>query len=136
MLESHYVQVLHVHVGCVALSGTLFGTRALLRIADHPLANHRVLRMLSYVIDSTLLGAAVLLTTIIHQYPVADAWLTTKLVLLFVYIGLGTVALKRARSRTGRAASTVAALAVFGLIIGVALTHDPAGWLHFVRTSN
>jgi uncharacterized membrane protein SirB2 len=136
MLASHYVEVLHVHVGCVALSGTLFGTRALLRIANNPLANHGALRMLSHAIDTTLLGAAVLLTLIIHQYPITNAWLTTKLLLLVLYIGLGTIALKKARSRVERAAASAAALLVFGIIIGVALTHDPAGWLHYVRTSN
>lgn len=136
MLASHYVQLLHVHVGCVALSGTLFCTRALLRIANSPIANHRALRMLAYVIDTTLLGAAVLLTMIVHQYPITHAWLTTKVLLLVLYIALGTVALKRASSRRGRAAAAAAAVSVFGLIIGVALTHDPAGWLRFLKTSN
>ena len=129
MLAYHYVQLLHLHVGCVVLSGSLFAGRGLLRIASHPLANHRALRIASYLIDSTLLVAAVLLTLILHQYPFKDAWLTTKVVLLVVYIAMGTLALKHARTLVGRAAALVAALLVFGFIIGVALLHNPAGWL-------
>ncbi len=135
MLATHYLQILHVHVGCVILSGSLFAARSLLRIANRPLANHRALRILSYVIDTTLLVAAILLTLIVHQYPFENGWLTTKVLLLIVYIGLGTIALKRARTPAGRSVALLAALLVFGFIIGVALTHHPAGWLLFLRTS-
>lgn len=122
-----------LHVGCVALSGILFTVRGLMRIADLPWANHRVLRSTSYVVDSTLLGAAVLLTLILGQYPFVNAWLTTKVLLLPVYIMLGVIAPRRARTRAGRATAFVAALLTLGYIIGVALAHDPAGWLAVLR---
>jgi uncharacterized membrane protein SirB2 len=136
MLAAHYLQVLHVHVGCVVLSGCLFGGRALLRVMDNPLANQRGLRLLSYVIDTTLLIAAVLLTLILHQYPFVNGWLTTKVLLLVLYIGLGTVALRRARTRMGCALATLAALSVFVFIIGVAVRHHPAGWLSVSGTGS
>ncbi len=136
MLASHYLQILHLHVGCVVLSGSLFGARALMRIADSPLANHRALRILSYLIDTALLVAAVLLTLILHQYPIRNGWLTAKVLLLVLYIGLGSIALKRAQTRAARGAALLAALLVFAFIIGVALTHHPAGWLVLLRTSN
>jgi len=41
------------------------------------------------------------------------AWLTAKLVALVVYIGLGTVALKRGRTRRTRIAAWLVAQAVF-----------------------
>jgi uncharacterized membrane protein SirB2 len=129
MLAGHYLQVLHLHVGCVVLSGSLFTARALLRIANNPLANHRGLRILSYVIDTTLLFAAILLTLILHQYPFVNGWLTTKVLLLVLYIALGTIALKRAQSTAARVLAILAALAVFTYIIGVAVQHHPAGWL-------
>lgn len=132
MLAGHYLQVLHLHVGCVILSGSLFGVRALLRIANNPLANHRGLRILSYVIDTTLLGAAILLAIIIHQYPFVNGWLTTKVLLLVLYIALGSVTLKHARTRAGRMLAMFAALTVFGCIIGVAVRHHPAGWLQLL----
>ncbi len=136
MLATHYLQILHVHVASVILSGSLFGTRSLLRIANNPLANQRSLRILSYLIDTTLLVAAILLMLILHQYPFRNGWLTTKVLLLILYIGLGTIALKRARTPAGRVAAFLAALLVFGCIIGVALTHHPAGWLLLLRPSS
>ncbi len=128
MLTAYYPQIRLLHIGCVTFSGTLFAARGLLRIANIAAANHRARRLLSYTVDTLLLVAAVLLTLILHQYPFVNAWLTTKLLLLIVYIGLGTIALKRARTTTGRSAALFAALATFAYIIGVAIAHQPAGW--------
>lgn len=133
VLASYYLEIRLLHVGCVALSGALFTVRGLMRIADMPSANHRALRCVSWVIDSTLLGAAILLALIVRQYPFVDTWLTTKVLLLLVYIGLGTVALRRARTRAGRTAAFVSALLTFGYIVGVAVAHDPAGWIALAR---
>lgn len=133
-LAAHFPQILAVHVGSVALSGALFSVRAALRIAGRDDAAHRsVLRYASYGVDTTLLVAAILLTQIVHQFPFVDAWLTTKVLLLILYIGLGSIALKRARSRPGRIAATLAAWMVFAAIIGVAVTRDPASWFALLR---
>lgn len=133
MLASHFATIRLVHIVCVALSGCLFCVRGLMRLAAIRAANHRLLRLTSYVIDTTLLVAAVLLTLILHQYPFTDAWLTTKFLLLVPYIVLGTYALKRARTPSGRAVALLCALLTFAYIIGVAITHQPAGWLSMVR---
>jgi len=129
MLAAHYRQILLLHVACVVLSGTLFAVRGVFRLADLPIANHRLLRVSSYLIDTALLSAAILLTLIVHQYPFANGWLTTKVLLLAVYIILGMMALKHARTLPGRAAALVTALLTFLYIIGVAVTHHPLGWL-------
>ena len=133
VLASYYLEIRLLHVGCVALSGALFTVRGLMRIADLSSANHRALRWMSYLIDSTLLGAAILLSVIVHQYPLINAWLTTKVLLLLAYIGLGIMALRVARTRTGRTVAFIAALLTFGYIVGVAIAHDPAGWIALVR---
>ncbi len=127
-LARYFPLLLGLHVGCVGLSGLLFTTRALLRIAHVAAANHLVLRITSWVIDTTLLVAALLLTRIVHQYPFVNAWLTVKLVLLVLYIGLGTLALRRARSTAARATALCAALITYAFIIGVAVTANPWGW--------
>ncbi len=131
-LAAWYLQILWTHVGCVIASGSLFFARGCLMLAGSPLANHRALRRLSYAIDTTLLAAAVLLTMIIHQYPFVQAWLTTKVLLLVVYIALGVLALRRGRTRRSRAAFFVAALAVFLFIVGVAVAHSPLGVFAFL----
>jgi|ERR1035437_3336397 uncharacterized membrane protein SirB2 len=133
LLIAHYGGIRLFHVGCVILSGGLFLSRGLMRIADAPVANHRVLRVTSYVIDTALLGAGILLTLILHQYPLTDAWLTTKVLLLIVYITLGLFALKRAHRRSARITAYIGALVTYAFIIGVAVTHHPTGWFTFIR---
>lgn len=132
MLASHYADLLLMHVCCVTLSGGLFLLRGLLRIQGSASANAGALRVASVAIDTALLIAAVLLTMILHQYPFVDRWLTVKILLLVVYMGLGSVALKRARTRAGRTGALVASLAIFAFMIGVALAHRAAGWLSLI----
>jgi uncharacterized membrane protein SirB2 len=87
------------------------------------------LRFLSYTIDTVLLTAAMMLATLLHQYPFVHGWLTTKVVLLVVYVVLGSVALKRGATRAGRTRAFIAALLVFAFIVSVARAHDPRGIL-------
>jgi uncharacterized membrane protein SirB2 len=133
MLSSHFREILLLHVGCVAFSGALFTARGVMRIADLPGANHWTLRWTSYAVDSGLLGAAVLLMLSVRQYPFVNGWLTCKVLLLPLYIALGIVALKRARTRAGRSVACAAALLTFTWIVGVALARDPLGWLALMR---
>src|SRR6185312_11253599 len=101
MLE-FYPQIKFVHVLCVVLSGSLFAARGLLSMANSPLVDHVALRFASYAIDTTLLTAALMLATMLHQYPFTQAWLSAKVLLLVVYIVLGTFALRRAHTRFAR----------------------------------
>lgn len=127
-MAAFFPQILWLHIGCVIASGSLFCVRGTMMLAGSPAANHRALRRLSYVIDTTLLTAALLLASIIHQYPFVQAWLTVKVVLLAVYIVLGVFALRRGRTRAQRAMYFVAAVAVFLFIVGVARTQSPLGF--------
>jgi len=133
MLESFHQEIRLIHVGCVALSGSLFAFRGVLRSADSAIANHEALRYSSYAIDTTLLIAAILLMTILHQYPFVNGWLTAKVVLLVAYVGLGTLALKRGRTRCIRIIAFAAALLTYALMIGIAVAHEPIGWLIRIR---
>jgi uncharacterized membrane protein SirB2 len=122
-----YPQIKWVHVATVYTSGTLFFLRGLaLHLgAKWPLA--APVRFLTYGIDTVLLTAALMLATLLHQYPFVHAWLTVKVALLVVYIVLGVFALKRGRTKQVRVICWLAALAVFGYIISVARTHHPLG---------
>ena len=127
-MSEFYLQIRLVHVICVCCSGALFAARGLMALAASPLANHPVLRRASYLIDTCLLIAALMLVSMLHQYPFVQAWLTVKVLLLVVYIVLGVYALRRARTRGVRLATFVAALLVFLFIVSVAYRHDPRGW--------
>lgn len=124
-----YLQIKWVHILCVILSGSLFALRGMLVLNRSRYGNHPVLRWLSYAIDTTLLTAALMLVTILHQYPFVQAWLTVKVLLLVVYIVLGVYTLRRAQTHTARVACFCSALAVYLFIASVAYTHDPLGIL-------
>ena len=85
------------------------------------------LRHLTYTVDTVLLTAALMLATVLHQYPFVHGWLTAKVLLLVVYIVLGTLALKRARTRTARAWCFAAAVVVYLFIASIARAHHPLG---------
>jgi uncharacterized membrane protein SirB2 len=126
-MSEFYAEIKLVHVLCVALSGSLFTLRGTLMLAGSPIANHLLLRYASYAIDTALLTAALLLTTILQQYPFVQGWLTAKVLLLALYIVLGVFALRRGRTRLVRGVCFAAALAVFLFIVSVAVAHDPRG---------
>ena len=131
-MAAWYLQILWTHIGCVIVSGSLFFTRGCMMLAGLPAANHIALRRISVVVDVLLLAAAIALTMIIHQYPFVQAWLTVKVLLLVVYIVLGTFALKRGRIRMVRTTCFFAAVVVFLFIVTVARAHNPWGaflWL-------
>lgn len=124
-----YPQIKSVHVAMVIASGLLFTLRGTAVLVGARWAMAAPLRYLSYTIDTTLLTAALMLLTALKLNPFAVPWLGVKLALLVVYVGLGSLALKRARSRRARAAFYVAALATFVFMYFVARAHHPLGLL-------
>jgi uncharacterized membrane protein SirB2 len=130
MIE-YYPAIKSAHIGLVLASGSLFAARGALALAGKSIAGHPLLRYSSYAIDTALLGAAFVLMSILHMYPLSHDWLTLKIALLVVYIVLGSFALKRARTARGRAASYLAALLVYLVMFGIARAHHPLGWLRW-----
>ena len=130
-LAAWYPAVRLTHISLVLISGTLFALRGLAVLGGHAWAMHRAVRRLSYCIDTGLLSAAILLLLVLHLNPFVTAWLLTKIVLLLLYVVLGTLALKRARSPQLRRYCFVAALLCYGFMLSVALTHSPLGALRW-----
>lgn len=128
-----YAHIKWVHVASVFASGLLFLTRGLLVQAGRErLAMLPTLRYLSYSIDTVLLSAAFMLLTILPHGLYANGWLGLKLMLLVVYVVLGSLALKRGRTPRVRTVTFVAAVAVYVGIIGIARVHHPLGWLYYL----
>lgn len=123
-----YATLKLVHVSSVVLSGSGFALRGALALAGSSLMQRRWMRVLPHVVDSVLLVSAIWMATIAHLNPLNHPWLATKIALLVVYVVLGAWALRRARTRRGRALAYVGALSVFAWIVGVALTRRPA-WM-------
>ena len=128
---SAYLFVKYLHVGCVVVSLAGFAVRGALMLAGSPLLGTRFVRVAPHVVDTALLASAAWLAWFLGQYPFVHGWgwLTAKVLGLVAYIILGTIALKRGRTRTIRAAAFATALASAGYVVSVALTRDPAGFL-------
>jgi uncharacterized membrane protein SirB2 len=125
-----YPIVRDVHVACVAISGAGFALRWMWALMGSPLLAARAVRVLPHLVDTVLLTSAAALSIMAGQYPLVHGWLTAKVLGLVLYIGLGTVALRRGRTRGQRALAGLAAMLVFGFIVSVALSKNPAGFLH------
>ena len=127
-----YAQIKWVHIASIIASGMLFLFRgSLVMTGRERIAMLAPLRFLSYGIDTVLLSAALMLLTILPHAMYANGWLTLKLVLVVIYVVLGSLALKCGRTAGVRAGSFVAALAVYLTIVGIARVHHPLGWLHY-----
>ena len=129
LLLDLYPQIRFAHIGFVTASGTLFALRAVATTAGARWSASKAARRASWLIDTGLLAAALLLLYVLQLNPFVVPWLAAKIVLLLVYIGLGTMALRRARSTSSRIAWSIAALACFGMIVSIARAHDPLGFL-------
>ncbi|WP_395614176.1 SirB2 family protein [Allosphingosinicella sp.] len=128
-MHAWYPELRILHICAVVASGALFVARALaVNLAGAGWPMRRRVRILAYGVDTTLLAAAVMLTTIIGQYPLVSAWLTAKLVLLVLYILLGYAAL-RGRTHAVRLICLAGAAATYGFIVTVARAHHPLGLL-------
>ena len=122
-----YPQIKHAHIGLVMGSVALCARRGAAVQAGMRWPRARPVRLASYAIDTGLLAAGLWLVAILPGGFFANGWLTAKLVLLVVYVVLGVFAMRRARSRSGRALCYVAALATFSMIYGIARAHHPLG---------
>ena len=124
-----YSQVRAVHIGVVLASGALFALRGAgaLSGAHWPLAG--TVRYLSYGIDTTLLSAGLMLVAMLPAAMFANHWLTAKLLLLVLYVALGSFALKRGRTARVRASCFAAALLVYACMLSIARAHHPLGGL-------
>jgi uncharacterized membrane protein SirB2 len=124
-----YLILKQLHITCVVLSGAGFLLRGLWMLADSPWLQQPVVRRLPHLVDTLLLASAIAMAVISAQYPFATDWLTAKLGGLLLYIGCGTMALKRARSKAARSAFLVAALSAFSYIVSVAVSRNPLGFV-------
>lgn len=117
-----YTQLRLIHVATVYVTLTLFVLRGYWMLIDSPRLNRLWVRVLPHVNDTLLLTAAVGLLWLAQINPLAQPWLVAKLIGLLAYIGLGTVALKRGRTKAIRVKAFIAALGVFAYIVAVAVS--------------
>lgn len=123
---SSYIFLKLIHVSSVILSYSLFMTRGIWMMRGSARLQQRWVKIMPHIVDTVLLASAISLAFLIKQYPLADAWLTAKVMGLLVYIGLGVVALRYGKNRIIKISAWVMAQIVFFYIVMVALTKSPA----------
>lgn len=125
-----YLAVKHAHMMFALISITLFMLRAWLAVPSPARINNKALKILPHVNDTLLLLLGIWLAVQIKQVPFDNSpWLTAKIVGLVLYILVGTIAIKRGRTRGQRLAAALAAIAIFAYIYGAAVSKSPLSWL-------
>lgn len=120
-----YLALKHIHIASVATSYALFFARGIWMARDSALLQRRWVKIVPHLVDTVLLASAIALAVMSAQYPLARSWLTAKVIGLVVYIAVGTVALKRGKTRRVRIAAWLVAQLVFFYIVAVAITRQP-----------
>lgn len=98
-------------------------------LGESPRLKARLVKVFPHVIDTLLLGSALIMAYLSAQYPFVEPWLTAKMVGLLTYIGCGTIALKRGKTKGIRMLFFSLAIISYFYIVSVALSRSPyAGW--------
>ena len=114
----------YLHVTCVVLSISGYLLRGVWMMRASPWLQKKWVRIVPHVIDTVLLGSAILLAIEIRQYPFVQGWLTAKVLALTAYIVVGAIGLKYGRTKKIRVAAWLGAVAIFAYIVLVALTRQ------------
>ena len=124
-----YSVLKHAHMLFAVTSGVLFILRGVWMMMDSAQLQKRWVKILPHINDTLLLGCAITLTVILQQYPFVDHWLTAKVIALVLYILVGTVAIKRGKTKKVRVFAFVVGLLLYVYIVGVAINHDVLSFL-------
>lgn len=114
----------YVHVTCVVLSISGYLLRGVWMMRASPWLQKKWVRIVPHIIDTALLGSAILLSMAIQQYPFVQGWLTAKVLALALYIVVGAIGLKYGRTKKIRVVAWLGAIVIFAYIVLVALTHQ------------
>ncbi len=113
-----------LHLVAVGCSLALFAARGAAVLTGTPWPMTLLARRGSVAIDTVLLAAGAALWALLGLNPARDTWLGVKLILLLVYIVLGSFALKRAPTRAAKAGFYAAALLCVATMVTIARAHD------------
>ena len=114
-----------VHIACVVLSGLFFFSRGAVMIRSPQFTTKVWVKRGAESIDTVLLLSGISLVWITGQMPWQEMWLATKLGLLLIYILLGMLAFHWGKTAIVRFSAWLMALAVFAMIVLIALKHSP-----------
>ena len=121
-----YTAIKHIHITSATLSILFFLIRVNWSLNGSKLLKTRIVRILPHVIDTIFLVCGVWMAILIGPY---QNWIIAKVIALLFYIGFGTVAIKRGKTRKAKAKAALIAIIIYAYIIGAAIKHSPLSWL-------
>ncbi|RLA28997.1 MAG: regulator SirB [Gammaproteobacteria bacterium] len=124
-----YTTLKLVHMIAATLTIAGFVLRGFWMLSDSEKLQHPLVRVLPHIIDTVFLLAGIGLIMTLHLPVLLPGWLQIKIAALLVYIVLGTIALKRGKTKRIRAIAFVLALLTFAYVVGVALSKSAASWI-------
>ena len=114
-----------IHITCVFLSFSLFFLRGIWMLRSASIMQQRWVKIAPHSIDTVLLVSAILLAWQLGYTPFNSPWLAAKILALMLYIGLGMLAFRFAKTNAIRLYAWLAGLITFAYIVTTAITHDP-----------
>ncbi len=115
-----FIKIIHMSFAMISILGFL--VRGILKINESPLVEKKLVKVLPHVIDTVLLVSAIILVVMSGQYPWVAPWVGAKMLGLIVYIGLGVVVMRTAKTRQARIIAFALALVTAAYILMVAST--------------
>ncbi len=116
--------LLFTHLAAVTLSLLGFIVRGILMLSGSPLLWSKFTKVTPHIVDTVLLGSGIALIFATGFYPTEQPWLMGKILALVLYIILGTIALKRGKTIAIRLIAGILALAVFALMVLMAMSRQ------------
>lgn len=120
------LKLIHLYFAILTISGFLL--RGFWMLKGSAMLQHPLVRVLPHIIDTGFLLAGIGLVVVMHLPVLTQGWLLIKFAGLLAYIILGTIALKRGKTRKIRGVAFVLALLMFVYVAGVALNKSGMSW--------
>jgi uncharacterized membrane protein SirB2 len=117
-----------IHVTCALLTALSFTVRGIWMMQDSMYLKIRFTRIAPHVIDTLLLLSAIVMLIQFHISVIEQPWLLAKITALILYIVLGMMAFRFARTKIQKITSWFAALVVLACIFAFALTKRVIFW--------
>jgi len=127
-----YLIIKNLHIHIAITSGILFILRWLLLFCGFKFINNKSVRYLSYFIDIILLSCAIYLIYILPNNYFNNGWIYLKILLVIIYIVLGSFAIKRAKTKLIKLICFILAVIIFIQIYFIARLKHPLGFILYL----
>jgi uncharacterized membrane protein SirB2 len=118
-----------IHVSCVILSFSGFLLRGIWMMIDSAMLANKWVKIVPHIVDTMLLLSALLLVYLLGLSIPDHDWLLAKIIALVIYVLLGTVALKRGKTKKIKMMALILAMIIFLYIVSVAVTKSVFGFM-------